>query len=90
MDGHYPTPLTSTVSMEKSKQVRLSITAESVEVLDRLTKDGPPMSQAHVLTLILDAAMRAIRDNGNTFTYPPRFVLVTDTVPAPVPSQRRR
>lgn len=77
------------VSAEKSKQVRVSVSAPAAAVLERLATDTPSLSQTQWTSLLLDAAADAVRANGYAFRLPLRMI-ITDADPEPVPSAKRR
>jgi hypothetical protein len=62
-----------TMSAEKTKQVRVSISAATAQVLERLAQDTPSLSQTQWTSLLLDSAAAAVLGNGFVFRLPLRM-----------------
>jgi hypothetical protein len=68
------------MSAEKTKQVRVMISAPTAQVLERLAQDTPSLSQTQWTSLLLDSAAAAVMVNGHVFRLPLRMK-ITDSEP---------
>ena len=73
--------------MSKPDQLRLRVTPDDAALLDRLA--GGTLNRNDVASLMLEAAVRAIRNNGEAFSMPLRLRVDAD-VHREIPLPKRK
>lgn len=69
------------MALVKPEQIRIRVPADDVEMLDDLA--GSILSRTDVATMLLHAAIEAVRSNPSALKYPPVFVVtVAESNPA--------
>jgi hypothetical protein len=77
------------VSAQKPKQVRLYLNEECQTLFADLVEAVQPLPESQLTTILMTAALRAMRDRDVKLSLPLKFAVVEETV-LEVPSARRR
>lgn len=77
------------MSAQKPKQVRLYLNEECQTLFAALVNGVQPLPESQLTTILMTAALRALRDQDYKLTLPLKF-LVVEEKELDVPSSRRR